>query len=133
MATAPSTRGLIDTDVLIDYTRGVADAATFLSARRMAGELSTSIVSAMELVRGCLNGVELRMVQRLLATMVTVPISEAVSQRAYHLVGTYALSHALDIPDALIAATALEHELTLFTVNIRDFRMIPALDVIRPY
>ena len=133
MATTPSTRTLIDTDVLIDYTRGVADAAAFLSARRMAGELRTSIVSAMELVRGCLNGVELRMVQRLLAAMVIVPINEAVSQRAYNLVGTYALSHALDIPDALIAATALEHELTVFTVNIRDFRMIPALDVIRPY
>ena len=108
MAAAPSATGLIDTDVLIDYTRGVPDAAVFLGAQRMAGGFRTSLISAMELLRGCRNGVELRMVQRLLAAMVIVPVSEAISQRAYGLVVTFSLSHALDIPDALIAATALE-------------------------
>jgi predicted nucleic acid-binding protein len=36
------------------------------------------------------------------------------------------------IADALIAATALELGLTLYTRNVRDFQMIPGL-VVRPY
>ena len=32
-----------------------------------------------------------------------------------------------------IAATALEHGLTLDTKNVRHFQMIPALTVARPY
>jgi hypothetical protein len=43
------------------------------------------------------------------------------------------LSHGLLIPDALIAATALEFNLTLCTKNIRHFQMIPDLELFRPY
>ncbi len=37
------------------------------------------------------------------------------------------------IPDALIAATAVDHNLTLYTKNTRHFQMIPQLTVVRPY
>jgi predicted nucleic acid-binding protein len=46
---------------------------------------------------------------------------------------TFTLSHGLEIPDALIAATALELSLPLYTLNDRHFRMIPGLTVLRPY
>jgi predicted nucleic acid-binding protein len=42
-------------------------------------------------------------------------------------------AYGLLIPDALIAATALEHGQTLHTKNARHFRMIPNLKIIRPY
>ncbi|MBK7896587.1 MAG: PIN domain-containing protein [Anaerolineaceae bacterium] len=45
---------------------------------------------------------------------------------------TYSLSHKLSIPDALIAATALVHNLELFTLNIKDFRFIPGLTLFNP-
>ena len=35
---------------------------------------------------------------------------------------SFYLSHGLLIPDALIAATALEYDWTLYTKNIRHFR-----------
>ena len=40
---------------------------------------------------------------------------------------TYSLSHRLSLPDALIAAMALEHDLELYTLNIKDFRFILGL------
>jgi predicted nucleic acid-binding protein len=43
------------------------------------------------------------------------------------------LSHGLLIPDALIAATALDYGITLYTKNVRHFRMISGLTVVRPY
>ena len=46
---------------------------------------------------------------------------------------SFFLSHGLVIPDALIAATALEHGLALYTRNVRDFQMIPSLTLVRPY
>jgi predicted nucleic acid-binding protein len=47
------------------------------------------------------------------------------------LMESYALSHSLTIPDALIAATALDHDLSPYTLNIRDFRFIPELKLFR--
>jgi predicted nucleic acid-binding protein len=35
-------------------------------------------------------------------------------------------------PDALIAATALEHRLTLVTRNVRDFERVPGLRISDP-
>jgi predicted nucleic acid-binding protein len=45
----------------------------------------------------------------------------------------YRLSHGLLLPDALIAATAIEYDVTLYTKNVCHFQMIPALTVVRPY
>ena len=36
-------------------------------------------------------------------------------------------SHGIDIPDALIAATAEHHELRLATLNVKHFPMFPKL------
>jgi hypothetical protein len=40
-------------------------------------------------------------------------------------------SHALETPDALIAATATHHQLQLTTLNLKHFPMFPELK--RPY
>ena len=45
---------------------------------------------------------------------------------------TYALSQRAGIPDILIAATALDHDLSLFTLNVKDLRFIPDLTIYKP-
>jgi len=45
------------------------------------------------------------------------------------LIETHALSEGLRLADALIAATALEHQLTLLTGNIRHFNPIATLGI----
>lgn len=60
-----------------------------------------------------------------------LPITEAVSDRAMELIEQYALSHSLQLGDALIAATALEHHIPVLTANAKHFSAIQALDVER--
>ena len=133
MATASNAAGLTDTDILIDATRGVEDAVAFLTAQQVGAGVHVSIIFAMELVAGCRNKVELARVQQFLQQVTVLPVSAAASQTAYELMESFFLSHGLLIPDALIAATALEDGLTLHSRNNRHFRMIPTLMVVRPY
>jgi len=42
-------------------------------------------------------------------------------------------STSLKIPDAIIAATALDLELPLMTRNIKDFKKVPDLKWINPF
>ena len=132
MAAAGPLGGLTDTDILIDAARGLAVARAFLAQQRSAG-IQVSIISAMELVAGSRNAAELARVQRFLRGVGIVPVTSAISRRAYGLMTSFFLSHGLLIPDALIAATAVEHGLVLYTKNVRHFRMIPTLTVTRPY
>ena len=53
------TNGIIDTDILIDATNGIADAVAFL-VEQQATEVQISIVSAMELIAGCRNKEEIK-------------------------------------------------------------------------
>lgn len=124
--------GLIDTDILIDAARRVADADRFLVGRRQLG-LTLSVISAMELIAGCRNKTELGHVRQFLGTVTVLPISERISRAALDLIECYHLSHGLLLPDAFIAATAKEHGMGLYTKNSRHFQMIPGLSVVRPY
>ena len=133
MASASTAPGLIDSDILIDATRNFADAKTFLSQRRAVDGIWISIVSAMELVAGFRNATEIKQVQQFLERTSVLPISASVSQIAYGWMQGFFLSHGLLIPDALIAATAFEDGLVLYTKNTRHFEMLPGLRVIRPY
>lgn len=132
MAAAASRGGLTDTDILIDATRGLAVARTFLAQQRSVG-IRISIISAMELVAGARNAPGLTRIRRFLQAATVLPITSPISMTAYGLMTSFFLSHHLLIPDALIAATALDHGLELYTKNTRDFRMIPGLVVTRPY
>ncbi len=133
MAAASGAAGLTDTDILIDAARGHPDALAFLNTQRTGPGISISLISSMELVAGCRDAAELRQVQQFLRQVTPLPLSASTSQSAYQLMESYSLSHGLQIPDAMIAATALEHQLTLYTKNTRHFRMIPGLTVHRPY
>ena len=92
-----------------------------------------SIVSAMELVQGCRSAADLVRVCRLLSRSTMLPVSSTGSRTALSLMETFALGHGLRIPDALIAVTALEHGLPLYTRNVRHLQMIPGLVAVRPY
>jgi len=41
--------------------------------------------------------------------------------------------YKIKTPDAIIAATALTHTLTLITRNTDDFKMIPHLQLLNPF
>jgi len=67
-----------------------------------------------------------------LANLHLIQINDAIFQKSLELMEAYTLSHKLSIPDALIAATALIHQLQLYTLNLKDFRYIPGLKLHQP-
>ena len=87
----------------------------------------------MELIIGCRNKSEVKKTSKFLVDYPVIDISIPICKKAYQLIIQYSKSHGLVIPDAFIAATALEESLTLATNNIRHFDMIEGLDVEKPY
>ena len=119
---------LVDTDVLIWNLRGNAAAADRLD--EMPG-FSLSAVSYMELVQGLRDKQEqhqLRQAMRYWQAKL-VHLEEGISSRATFLVESYALSHRMQMADALIAATAMELGVPLLTANDRHYRHIDGLDI----
>jgi predicted nucleic acid-binding protein len=119
---------LIDTDVLIWMARGHAGATTRLQA---LVPWRISAVTYMELAQGCRNKQELERTKKGLSLCRTeiLPLSVTISDRAVQLIDAYALSHGLQLGDALIAATAFEHGLSVLTANIKHFGQIEGLRV----
>ncbi|KQU66138.1 MULTISPECIES: PIN domain-containing protein [unclassified Rhizobacter] len=56
-----------------------------------------------------------------------LPITEPITRRATALMESLVLSHGLQMGDALIAATALEHGQPVLTGNVKHFAAVPHL------
>ena len=124
---------LIDTDILIWVFRGNQKAARILEA---AESRQISAVTYMELIQGVRDRNELRKVKMFLSDydFEVLPLSENIGHRASIYIEEYGLGMSVRMADALIAATAVEHHLTLFTGNRKHYRPIRDLDlkVFRP-
>lgn len=118
---------LIDSDVLIWLTRGHVGAKARLD---LIHPWRLSVVTYLELAQGCRSKDELQRIKRGLAQRDSdvLPLTPAISEQAITLIDTYALSGGLQLADALIAATALDHGLTLLTANARHFSIIDGLN-----
>ena len=124
---------MIDTNILIDASKRVPAAMTFLANQNAIGGLQISVINAMELLIGCRDKAELKRTNHFLSNFTFLHTTPSISQLALQLVESFSLSHALEIPDALIAATAVENKLPLYTKNLKHFQMIPNLQSVRPY
>jgi len=113
---------LVDTNIMVDVTRGSAKAADYLDS--LADAWSISMITYLELLVGARTQRETADLDLVLSGYQAIPPNEDITRRAYYLIKTYARSHGLDTLDALIAATALEEGLTLATKNRKHFQMI---------
>lgn len=119
---------LVDTDVLVWHLRGYAQATQRLD---QLGALTLSAVSYLEVLQGMRNKAEFVAVQQMLKRRQAkvLPLTEAITGKATELMEALTLSHGLQLGDALIAATALEHGLAVLTGNVRHFAPVPGLAV----
>lgn len=123
---------ILDTDILIDVLRGDSDAILFLQTKSQQFQLAISAVTQMELIVGCRNKAELQALERFLQRFQLLKVTESISDGAADLLRQYRLSHGLLIPDAMIAATALEYNESFVSKNQRDYKFIAGLNLL-PY
>jgi len=126
---------ICDTDVLIDFfdhqqprhqqTKNIIEMEIGME------NVLISSVTRMELLTGAANKTELNAIQKNLARFGTILITPEIDLKALELLVKYKLSHGLAFPDALIAATAQETGLKLFTYNLKDFRFIANLNLLQ--
>lgn len=105
---------LLDTDIFIDHLRGAVE----LKPGRH--RVHYSVITRAELFSGT-AGTDLA--ARVLAPFRELPVDRAIAERA----GRLRRETSVRMPDALIAATALEHRLGLATRNGKDFSAIRGL------
>ncbi|MDQ1264877.1 MAG: hypothetical protein QG635_26 [Bacteroidota bacterium] len=119
---------LCDTNVFINWFRN--DKETLDQLKLIGPEnICLSVVTFMELIQGCQNKKELNVLIKKFDKYYTYYITEQISLTAGKFMINYNLSHNLLIPDALIAATAVENSIRLFTYNLKDFKYIKGLDL----
>ena len=122
---------LVDTDILIDVTNNDETAKQRLVSESQRCSLCISAVTVMELTIGCRNKAEQQALNKFMTQFEVKPLTTAISTRAVELIGAYALSHGLLIPDALIGATALSKDIGLLSKNQRDYRFIPDIHLLQ--
>ena len=118
---------LIDSNVLIDVSRGNAAAIKYVDGLAEAWALSQ--VTAMELIVGARDKRDLATIDGFLSLYPVIPLSDSIGMGACRLLKTYAKSHGLHVFDSLVAATAMEKALTLVTLNRKHYRMIEGLQL----
>ena len=120
---------LIDTDVLIWYLRGNKKAYSVIDAQE---GFEISAVTYMELVQGMRDKNELQKMRKALTELdiTMLAINESITSRAMVIVEENYLSSSVELADALIAATAIDHGLDLLTGNAKHYKVIKNLSLI---
>lgn len=121
---------LIDTDILIDASRGMARAIRTLEELDETHRISVSVVTELELMVGCENKMEFRKLNKFLERFEIFHLTERISLEAVELFKLYRLSLGVLIADMFIASTALIYDDELISKNQKDFRFVDDLKLL---
>jgi len=120
---------VLDTNILIEILKNNRTIIEKLELFDTTFYISS--ITVMELYYGALNKVELFQLKKFIALFYVIEINENISTISTELIFEYAKSHNLAIPDSLIASTAISLNSKLFTLNLKDFRYIDGLVLVK--
>ncbi len=106
---------LVDTNIIIYHINGDATATDWLKSHR--NELAVSVISKIEVLSYPFDREEEALVLRLLNQFELIHLSDAIIEATIRL----RRQRKIKTPDAIIAATALVHGLSVCTRNMKDF------------
>ena len=128
----PTDDYLIDTTILVDILRDNAQAITWINSVPIQ-ERWVSVVTYFELLAGCRNRREQRLVAREMRYYQLLLLTEAISGTALSWFARFHLSHGIGFLDVLIGATALHQGAIIATLDVKHFTPLPGVRVERPY
>ncbi len=121
---------IVDTDIIIKIFRGDMEKRELLEP--IQDELGLSMITAMELISGAKSKKREFEVSKTVKAYILYELTLNVGTRAYAIIKKYHLRHTITIADALIAATAIENKLPLYTDNLNDYIFIKELQLYKP-
>lgn len=127
---------LIDSSVLIHFERSDADVSAYVKGREDE-DAYVSVVSASELLHGVHRAFDettkarrLAFVEGILSALPVLPIDLATARSHARLWAVLSREgRKIGAHDAWLAATCLAHGLRIATHNLREFELVPGLDV----
>ena len=119
---------ILDTNILIEILKGNQKIVKKIENPKY--KLYISSITAMELYYGAFNKAELFKLKKFISLFNMIEINENISNISTELIFEYAKSHNLAIPDSLIASSAINNNIKLYTLNIKDFQYIDGLSLL---
>lgn len=123
---------VIDSDILVDYLRGHSN-SKFVIESVESGKMIAYIssVTESELLAGkeCDTKNGASKVTKLIGLLKKIDVNNAIAQKA----GEFRRRYGIEIPDAIIGATAFHQKCKVWTKNIEDFKKIEEIEVEAPY
>ena len=121
---------LVDSNVFIDYIAERFDPERLTKLDLIFDiELNTSIIWKIEVLGFNVPEVEEVKLYNFFSIANVIGLTNEISELTISL----RKSVKIKIPDAIIAATAIIHNLTLLTRNLKDFKDLPDLTIEDPY
>ena len=105
---------LFDTNILIDYLKGIPKATRELKA---SADPAISTVTWIEVMAGASTAADIAVLRAFLANFKQLPVTDAVAERA----AANRRQMRIKLPDAIILATAQSDNRQLVTRNVKDF------------
>lgn len=122
---------LVDTDVWIDFLRGTPQAVAFVS--KLPNDVAISSISVAELYAGVRDGVESQALKDLLDTLEIIDLNRDIAQAGGLIRREHGKTHGVGLNDALIAATAVNRNACLHTLNVKHYPSLRKNQVAQPY
>jgi predicted nucleic acid-binding protein len=128
-------RYVIDTTILVDFFRARKEAIDLVDRLVSRNIVYIPSVVQAELYYGCRDKAEETDLDRFFeeARIVKTVLDRGILKAMSHLVRRYRKSHNAGLVDMLIAATAVENDAAIITLNVKHFEKIEGLRVERPY
>lgn len=111
----------MDSDVIIWHLRGRKEVTDVLRDLQRVGLPACSALSVLEIQLGVKKGEEEK-TDRFLKSLRILDVDMEIASKAAQLIRRYkARGVTLDLPDSVIAATCILHELILVTYNTKHY------------
>ncbi|MBD2233839.1 type II toxin-antitoxin system VapC family toxin [Phormidium tenue] len=121
---------IFDTNIFIyHFNNQLNESGENLLRTGLMGQGAYSVISRIEVLGFQQSKLEEARAKQLLSRLVELPLTSEVAERTIQLRKHFKIK----VPNAIIAATALEYSLQLITRNTADFSKIESLRLANPF